>query len=118
MLKINFSGNLTLQKIIYCYIINNILMTALTQKGTGIHSPTLDSIKMVENFIRDNSGEYKKTALCNELPKKMMYQTFMQIIDYLLESGKIAADSEGHICWIYNPEVLKYYKNHEELRIK
>jgi hypothetical protein len=64
-------------------------MPALTQKRTGIHSPTLDSIKMVEEFIEENSGEYKKTALCKELPKKMMYQTFMQIIDYLLESNNM-----------------------------
>ncbi|MBP2132439.1 hypothetical protein J2128_000360 [Methanomicrobium sp. W14] len=93
-------------------------MPAEAEKRTGYHSPTLDSIKMVENFIRENSGEFKKTALCKELPKQMMYQTFMQIIDYLHESDKIAFDSEDHVCWIYNPEVVKYYNNREDLRIK
>ena len=93
-------------------------MPAVVEKRSGMHSPTLDSIKMVEKFIRENSGEYKKTALCKELPKKMMYQTFMQIIDYLLESNKIAVDSEGHICWIYNPGVVRYYNSREDLRIR
>ncbi|MBP2132600.1 hypothetical protein J2128_000521 [Methanomicrobium sp. W14] len=93
-------------------------MPAEVEKRTGCHSPTLDSIRMVEDFIRENSGEFKKTALCKELPKQMMYQTFMQIIDYLQESDKIAFDSEGHVCWIYNPEIVKYYNNREDLRIR
>jgi len=47
---------------------------------------------MVESFIREHSGEYKKRALWENLPKKMMYQTYSVIIAYLLDSGKIAAD--------------------------
>lgn len=93
-------------------------MPLVVEKKSGVHSPTLDSVKMVEEFIKENSGEYKKTALCKELPKQMMYQTFMQIVDYLQESNKIAVDSEGHICWIYNPEVVKYYNSREDLRIR
>ena len=93
-------------------------MPSASGKTSGAHSPTLDSIRMVEDFIRDNSGEYKKTALWKNLPKQMMYQTFMQIIDYLSDSGKIAADREGHICWIYNPEVVNYYNDREDLRIR
>ena len=65
-------------------------MPVTTEKRSGVHSPTLESIRMVEDFIREDSGEFKKTALCKELPKQMMYQTFMQIIEYLHESGKIA----------------------------
>lgn len=93
-------------------------MPETVEKKSGIHSPTLDSIKMVEKFIRENSGEFKKTALWKELPKKMMYQTFMQIIGYLQESNKIAVDSKGHICWIYNPGIVEYYNDREDLRIR
>ena len=93
-------------------------MPVTAEKRSGVHSPTLESIRMVEDFIRENSGEFKKTALCKELPKQMMYQTFMQIIEYLHESKKIAVDKEGHICWIYNPEVVNYYNDHEDLRIR
>ena len=72
-----------------------------------LHYPQLDSVLMVEKFIYDNSGEFKKKRLWQNLPKKMMYQTFSVIIDYLLYSGKIAVDSDGVIGWIWNPEGVK-----------
>ena len=55
-------------------------------------------------FIKEYDGEYKKKQLWNALPKKMMYQTFSIVIDYLLISGKISVDSEGKIGWIFYPE--------------
>ena len=63
----------------------------------------------MEDFIRENSGEYKKKSLWEALPRKMIYQTFCVIFDYLLESGKIALDKEGHVGWIWNPELVKKY---------
>ena len=66
--------------------------------------PRLDTVLMVEKFIKEYDGEYKKRALWESLPKKMMYQTFCVIIDYLLYSRKISIDSEGKIGWIYYPE--------------
>jgi hypothetical protein len=74
-----------------------------------LHYPQLDTILMVEKFIRDNCGEYKKKSLWQHLPRKMLYQTYCVIFDYLSESGKIAVDREGHICWIWNPELVKKY---------
>ncbi len=76
--------------------------------------PRLDTVLMVEEFIREHDGEFKKTNLWKNLPKKVMYQTFCVIIDYLLYSGKISVDSEGKIGWIYYPEsVSKHLKNKE-----
>ena len=83
-----------------------------------IHQPKLDTIRMVENFIEEHSGDYKKRALWEHLPKKMMYQTYQVIFDYLLESGKIGVDVEGHVCWIWNPELVKKYLADEGLVIK
>ena len=83
-----------------------------------IHYPRLDTVLMVEEFIKEHSGEFKKRALWENLPKKMMYQTFCIIFDYLLHSGKIAVDKEGKICWIYNPELMKKYMEREELAIR
>ena len=83
-----------------------------------IHYPRLDTVLMVEEFIKEHSGEFKKRALWENLPKKMMYQTFCTIFDYLLHSGKIAVDKEGKICWIYNPELMKKYMVREELAIR
>ena len=74
-----------------------------------LNYPQLDTILMVEKFIRNNSGEYKKKSLWQNLPKKMIYQTYSVIFDYLLESGKIAQDKEGWVVWIWNPELAAKY---------
>ena len=72
--------------------------------------PRLDTVLMVEEFIKQNDGEFKKRSMWENLPKKMMYQTFCVIIDYLLYSHKISIDAEGKIGWIYYPESAhKYY---------
>lgn len=77
--------------------------------------PRLDTVLMVEEFIREHDGEYKKRALWEHLPKKVMYQTFCVIIDYLLYSRKISIDTEGKIGWIYYPESAYYYFRRRDL---
>lgn len=77
--------------------------------------PRLDTVLMVEKFIYDHSGEYKKMGIWKNLPKKMMYQTFCVIIDYLLETGRIAVDREGTIGWIWDPEGAKKYLKRKDL---
>ncbi|MCX6748318.1 MAG: hypothetical protein NT076_01815 [Candidatus Pacearchaeota archaeon] len=74
-----------------------------------LHYPRLDSVLMVERFLFEHSGEYTKKQVWDRLPRKMMYQTFSVIIDYLLYSGKIASDVEGKLGWIYDPEGVKKY---------
>jgi hypothetical protein len=73
--------------------------------------PRLDTIIMVENFIKDNNGEYKKTDLFNNLPKKMMWGTFNVILAYLVENNKIGIDSSDHVIYIWNPDLVKRFKN-------
>jgi hypothetical protein len=85
---------------------------------TIIHYPQLDTVLMVEEFIRDNSGEFHKKKLWESLPKKMMYQTFCVIIDYLLDSGKIAQDKEGTIAWIWDADAVKKYLSNKNLMWK
>ena len=80
-----------------------------------LHYPRLDSVLMVERLIYDTSGEFTKKQLWDRLPKKMMYQTFSVIIDYLLYSGKIAVDKEGKIGWIWDPEGVEKYLKREDL---
>lgn len=82
-----------------------------------LHYPRLDTVLMVEKKIYDTSGEFKKKQLWERLPKKVMYQTFSVIIDYLLEIGKIGVDREGKICWIWNPELVKRYSNKKHLEV-
>ncbi|MBU1199602.1 MAG: hypothetical protein KKF46_01635 [Nanoarchaeota archaeon] len=77
--------------------------------------PRLDTILMVEEFIIKHNGEFKKRKLWESLPKKMMYQTFCVIINYLLYSRKLSIDSERKIGWIYYPELAKKYYAKKEL---
>jgi len=80
-------------------------------KDSILRYPRLDTVLMVEDFIKKHDGEFKKRRLWESLPKKMMYQTFCVVIDYLLYSHKISIDSEGKIGWIYYPkEAREYYK--------
>ena len=74
--------------------------------------PRLDTVLMIEEFIKEHDGEFRKKQLWENLPKKMMYQTFSIAIDYLIISGKLSIDSEGKIGWIFYPkESEKRLKN-------
>ena len=90
----------------------------MTSQAGSLHSPQLDTVLMVESFIREHSGEFKKRASWENLPRKMMYQTFFVIIRYLQDSGKVAADADGKICWIFNPELMKRYLAGDGLKIR
>lgn len=93
-------------------------MNALFNKKDILHYPQLDTVLMVEEFIYEHSGEFKKKQLWQNLPKKMMYQTFSLIIEYLQASGKIAFDKEKTIAWIHNPQLVQKYLNNPQLAAK
>ncbi|MEA2034017.1 MAG: hypothetical protein U9N40_00780 [Euryarchaeota archaeon] len=81
-------------------------------------SPRLETIRMVEEFIREWSGHYKRRALWENLPKKMMYQTYKEIIKYLLESNKIAIDCKGYVGWIFDKDLYERYAKSPDLRVR
>ena len=69
-------------------------------KEKAIHSPTLNTVLMVEDTLK-GSGELLTIAeLKRKLPKQVMHQTLIQILDYLQLSGKILIGTKG-ILWIY-----------------
>jgi len=86
------------------------------QKNNKIRSPTLQTVLMVERFIDENSGEYKKTGLWNSLPKKVMWQTFQVIMEYLESIHKIVYDKEGYVVYIWNPKLVAKYRNRKDLK--
>jgi hypothetical protein len=90
-------------------------MQTASSTRTILHYPRLDTVLMVEEFIRKHSGEYKKRALWERLPRKMMYGTFQTVFDYLLSSGKIAQDAERKVCWIWNPRLVRRYLKDQSL---
>ena len=91
------------------------MQTTILNKKNILRFPRLDTVLMVEEAITKYDGEFKKKALWEHLPKKMMYQTFCVIIYYLLYSRKISIDSEGKIGWIYYPEVARQYYGRKDL---
>ncbi len=74
-------------------------------------SPRLETIQMVEAFIKENSGEYTKTQLFENLPKKVMWGTFNVILRYLDGINHIGFDKYGVIVYLYNPELAERLKN-------
>jgi hypothetical protein len=80
-------------------------------------SPTLQTVLMVEDFINENSGEYKKTELSHKLPHKVMWQTFQVIVDYLESIHKIGYDKTGYVVYIWNPVFFKKIKNRPAIKI-
>ncbi len=63
------------------------------------HSPTLNTIVMVEETLRN--GDLMTVAeLKMKLPRKVMHQTLLHILDYLQLSGKIIIGTKG-ILWVY-----------------
>ena len=71
------------------------------------HSPTLNTVMMVEEVLK-NIGELVTLAeLKRRLPRQVMHQTLKVILEYLFRSGKIIYGPKG-IQWIFSePEHLK-----------
>ncbi len=66
------------------------------------HSPTLNTVLMVENVLRKSREAIKLSELKRRLPKKVMHSTLLKILDYLQISGKILISTKG-IIWVYTP---------------
>ncbi len=76
-----------------------------------LHYPRLDTVIMVEELIKKAGTYPTKAELRRNLPKKVMYQTLLVILDYLEESNKIHIDRKtGEIVWIWDPEGVKKLK--------
>ena len=72
-----------------------------------LHYPQLDTILMVEEFIRNLDRNMNKKQIWVRLPKKTMYQTFCVVLDYLEKSNKITYDIKGNVVWIFNSGINK-----------
>lgn len=64
------------------------------------HSPTLQTVLMVEQTLKE-AGELLSVAeIKRKLPRKVMHQTLISILDYLQASGKILIGTKG-ILWVF-----------------
>ena len=65
-----------------------------------IHSPTLKTVLMVEEVLQKESSPITVAELKRRLPKQIMHNTLLQILDYLQHCGKIIIGTKG-ILWIF-----------------
>ncbi len=66
------------------------------------HSPTLNTVLMVEEILKNmNESVITIAELKRKLPKQVNHNTLMIILDYLEKSNKIAVTLKG-ITWIHN----------------
>jgi len=73
------------------------------------HSPTLNTVLMVEDVLKNMNESVITTAeLKRKLPKQVNHNTLIVILDYLEKSNKIAVTLKG-ITWIHNtnPNIKK-----------
>lgn len=76
-----------------------------------LHEPKLDTLLMVEKAIIDSEEYPTRTELWKSLPRKMQYQTFKRVLDYLEASGKIAFDKRKIIYTGVNNAKLEALMN-------
>jgi len=77
-----------------------VQITKSSEKRRLSHSPNLNTVLMVEKLLKD-AGELMALAeLKRKLPRKVMHQTLLQILDYLQISGKIIIGTKG-ILWVF-----------------
>jgi len=66
------------------------------------HSPTLNTVLMVETLLKNMKESVIKVAeIKKRLPKKINHNTLKVILEYLEASNKIAVTMKG-ITWIHN----------------
>jgi hypothetical protein len=67
-----------------------------------MHSPTLNTVIMVEKVLQEAREIIKISELKRRLPKQVMHSTLLQVLDYLQESGKVLITTKG-VVWVYRP---------------
>jgi hypothetical protein len=87
----------------------------ILKKSRNAHSPTLDTVMMVEETIK-KLGACTITELYKALPRTVIYPTLTLIIEYFYLKGFIMSDKEGKIVWAYNPDLIRKYKARPDLK--
>jgi hypothetical protein len=72
---------------------------------------------MVEKAIHRARGYPTKRQLWNSLPRRVQYQTFNRIIEYLLSSNKIIMN-DREIVWVFadNPKLKRMLSSGTRVR--
>jgi hypothetical protein len=71
-----------------------------------LHEPQLDTILMIEKAILDAEDYPTRMELWRSLPRKVQYQTFKRVLDYLEASENIAFNTKKIIyTGVNNPKL-------------
>ncbi len=72
--------------------------------------PRLDTVLMVEKELFKHRSDKTITEIWRRLPKKVMWTTFVTILDYLEYSGKIHVEDDKTVSWLWNPAKIEELK--------
>ena len=76
-------------------------MINMNGRTTVLHYPRLDTVLMVEETIKKAEDYPTKTELWKKLPRKVMYQTYKIILDYLIDSRKVIVTKDANVMWVF-----------------
>ncbi|MBI2112793.1 hypothetical protein HYT52_04620 [Candidatus Woesearchaeota archaeon] len=65
------------------------------------HSPTLNTILMVENLLKNSKKALNIAEIKRKLPKKVHHYTLKTVLSYLEESKKISFSLDG-VAWRFS----------------
>ena len=78
-------------------------MLELLPRTKGVHSPTLDTVQMVEEIVCAAKEVISVAELKRRLPRKVHHDTLKVILAYLQKSGKVEFTPDG-VVWIFMPK--------------
>jgi len=64
------------------------------------HQPTLGTVLMVEDVLREAGEPLKIAEIKRRLPRQVMHNTLLRILNYLQISGKILVGTKG-VLWVF-----------------
>ena len=65
------------------------------------HAPTLNTILMVEDTLKNGESIVSMADIKRKLPKQVNHNTLRTILEYLEDSNKIVVSMKG-ITWVHN----------------
>ncbi len=80
-------------------------------KKPVLRYPRLDTVLAIEEAIRKARGDSSMRQIWQKLPKKVMWQTYCTVLDYLEYSGKILVGSDKRVVWIWAPAEIEKLKS-------
>ena len=87
---------------------NREMEQMVTQEGSKVlHEPKLDTFLMVERALKEARDYPIRMGLWKALPRKIQYQTFKRILEYLEASNKIRFDGKNIIWCAVDNQKLK-----------